>query len=602
MNKDLAGLGPRARLKDIARAIKLHAESRSLYDVNLPRSDLYVLLASDIDCIEHEVARLRAQLNASSPSHMIPPDIWMNIFHHLAALMPHSYGYQDCGGLGWIRAATHVCRYWRSVAMQDKSLWRHATEALGPEWLALMLSRSGYKPEALGLWGAKESMFLRPGAPPLCELTRLRRLCIFIGDAYGLDPRVLSLEARDIHTLKIHARTVDVFGISEGKIAPIDVTSVETLFPKLQALLIHNLPYVVPSQVFGLRSTLSQSLDTLSLTLNRWTIHSQTDVCVLTEFLRSQATLRSLTIRGYSFALSQDDIATETDDKKVHCPNLKSLLLEIEEDESALAILARLSFPHDAKVAIRTTSPVREEPSKAFESFQRRMLGSDSPMSNMRAAIWCRLDSRPWFKAQIRAPRHAHERPAVGLFMYRRGSAARLLTSFGKSPCDGDRADFELVFECRQIDGVPELNSIVPFASFRDVRFMSILSTDGKPSVVDYKRGWKPLFEVAQYLEWLRVDGSAVGRLLLDACCEKPGSCRSALGSVKELVMLDISSLARWWIPMCSLKDLLLHDDFSLEAITVEEDMFERATKIFGDSLDVHREADMRQLYFDSKL
>ena len=57
--------------------------------------------------------------NALAPISLLPPEVLALIFHFLSFEEPPCSGKQN---LGWIRA-THVCHFWRHVALGDSSLW-----------------------------------------------------------------------------------------------------------------------------------------------------------------------------------------------------------------------------------------------------------------------------------------------------------------------------------------------------------------------------------------------------------------------------------------------------------------------------------------------
>ena len=57
--------------------------------------------------------------NTLAPVFVLPPEVLARVFHFLSLEEPPFSGKQN---LGWIRA-THVCRFWREVALGDSSLW-----------------------------------------------------------------------------------------------------------------------------------------------------------------------------------------------------------------------------------------------------------------------------------------------------------------------------------------------------------------------------------------------------------------------------------------------------------------------------------------------
>jgi F-box-like len=85
----------------------------------------------------------------TAPIFRLPPELLARIFHFLALTEP---SWSSPGELGWIRA-THVCRYWRQVALEDSLLW--ATISGVPQskrWISEMLARAKCAPLAIDLF------------------------------------------------------------------------------------------------------------------------------------------------------------------------------------------------------------------------------------------------------------------------------------------------------------------------------------------------------------------------------------------------------------------------------------------------------------------
>ncbi|KAI0059864.1 hypothetical protein BV25DRAFT_1787573, partial [Artomyces pyxidatus] len=67
-------------------------------------------------------------IHSSSP----PPDFWQR------KISPE-----------WISSTTHICRYWRQVALASPALWTDIAFDLGPRWLEEMVARSKAAPLSL---------------------------------------------------------------------------------------------------------------------------------------------------------------------------------------------------------------------------------------------------------------------------------------------------------------------------------------------------------------------------------------------------------------------------------------------------------------------
>ena len=76
-------------------------------------------LDNEIDAAIQFTRSLRTRRNALVPISLLPPEILVRVFHFLVL---KEYPLSRKGGVGWIRV-THVCRYWRQVALDDSSLW-----------------------------------------------------------------------------------------------------------------------------------------------------------------------------------------------------------------------------------------------------------------------------------------------------------------------------------------------------------------------------------------------------------------------------------------------------------------------------------------------
>lgn len=111
-------------------------------------------------------------------------------------------------GLGWI-TATHVCRYWRQVALADPNLWRTIVFDLGAEWAEEMLARSkatlifysrdlSFQPRISRRRSLDDEVTLRK------HLSHVRRL-VLSGSPESLEPavRALTTPAPHIESLEL---------------------------------------------------------------------------------------------------------------------------------------------------------------------------------------------------------------------------------------------------------------------------------------------------------------------------------------------------------------------------------------------------------------
>ncbi len=93
-----------------------------------------------------------------SPISCLLPEILVLIFAFLVHAKPTVSSAGDIpegisrpqARLGWI-AVTHVCSFWRQIALKHRILWTHHRFNLGPEWTMEMLCRAGDAPLELTL-------------------------------------------------------------------------------------------------------------------------------------------------------------------------------------------------------------------------------------------------------------------------------------------------------------------------------------------------------------------------------------------------------------------------------------------------------------------
>ncbi|KAF6746073.1 hypothetical protein DFP72DRAFT_823428, partial [Ephemerocybe angulata] len=72
----------------------------------------------------------------------LSPDIMIEVFHlHAAMALPTAY-HPNGPQRPWIDV-THVCQYWRAVALSSPGLWTHVSSYSHPELARLSLARSG---------------------------------------------------------------------------------------------------------------------------------------------------------------------------------------------------------------------------------------------------------------------------------------------------------------------------------------------------------------------------------------------------------------------------------------------------------------------------
>jgi hypothetical protein len=92
-----------------------------------------------VDATRQLLLSMLARRNVLSPISLLSPNVLAQVFYFLSLEEPAFFGEQN---LGWIRA-THVCRFWRQVALGDSSLWaRISGIPTNTTWSSEMLARA----------------------------------------------------------------------------------------------------------------------------------------------------------------------------------------------------------------------------------------------------------------------------------------------------------------------------------------------------------------------------------------------------------------------------------------------------------------------------
>ena len=92
-----------------------------------------------IDAARQFLCSLLTRRNSLMPISVLPPEILARVFHFLVLQDPPL---SERRNLGWARA-THVCRHWRQVALDDSSLWAKIWGVpRNRKWISEMLARA----------------------------------------------------------------------------------------------------------------------------------------------------------------------------------------------------------------------------------------------------------------------------------------------------------------------------------------------------------------------------------------------------------------------------------------------------------------------------
>jgi len=138
------------------------------------RAAAFSSINKEIGAARWLVQSLLSRRNSLAPISTLPPELLARIFRFFIL--------EDLGRFGvpmefWFKA-THVCRHWRQVALDDSSLWARitVTESSSFHWVLAMLVRSRNAPLDINLMGEPSPRLLSK-VPPHIFHTRQLRLC-----------------------------------------------------------------------------------------------------------------------------------------------------------------------------------------------------------------------------------------------------------------------------------------------------------------------------------------------------------------------------------------------------------------------------------------
>jgi F-box-like len=144
---------------------------RSSIQSSSTRSAAISSVDEEIRASRLHVLSLLTRRNALMPIFLLPPELLARIFHFFALVEP---SWSSPGELGWIRA-THVCRYWRQVALEDSSLW--ATISGVPRskrWIGEVLARAKCALLAIDICGPNREILSLFSS----RFSHIRELCL----------------------------------------------------------------------------------------------------------------------------------------------------------------------------------------------------------------------------------------------------------------------------------------------------------------------------------------------------------------------------------------------------------------------------------------
>ncbi|KAG2343997.1 hypothetical protein BDR05DRAFT_1059259 [Suillus weaverae] len=279
---------------------------------------------------------LRSRSNGRVPVSRLPDEILLMVFKHFEE-EKRLNGYDsdddevmtdDIGDAPACLVVTHVCRYWRKVALECPTLWTFISST-PPPWLDVMLERSQKAP--LVVIYTPFSISLLDGCMDkvLSHLPRIKHLELrAFSYAVGHVMDLLSSQP---------APMLEKFKLILYSSLPTTVSTSNTIFqgqaPLLRHLEVDNCDRTWSSCIFG-------GLRTLRV--------GRTPLPDLLSALRCMPTLEQLTLQS-GLSRSLQPILFN----KVPLAWLKSIALDGVSLQNAVSLLAHLALPVDVKIALK---------------------------------------------------------------------------------------------------------------------------------------------------------------------------------------------------------------------------------------------------------
>ena len=285
--------------------------------------------------------KLLAHAHDSSVSRLLP-EILVLIFAFLAEVSPTTNSSGDApegigrpqGRLGWI-IVTHVCSFWRQVALDHRTLWTHHRFDLGLEWTAEMLRRAGDAP--LKLTFSEEFV---PFPPSQSDAATVISRLLYRVSALTVEEGALTLRVLD--SLASPAPLLDSLRITSSQLALLPQSLFSGNVPKLRNLHLGNVfPPWATAAFTGLKR--------LCVAIDRHMEVSHIPTYPeLFDSLQSMPQLEVLALRG---CLPLGPFPHSLVDQMTEVPKLQHLCLD-GHTFGCRQILEHLHFPPEAAVLL----------------------------------------------------------------------------------------------------------------------------------------------------------------------------------------------------------------------------------------------------------
>ncbi|KAI9447800.1 hypothetical protein H4582DRAFT_1896487 [Lactarius indigo] len=236
--------------------------------------------------------------------------------------------------LGWI-TVTHVCSFWRHVALDHRTLWTHHRFDLGPEWTTEMLRRAGDAPLELTL-----SEEVVPFPPSNSDAATVISQLFHRVSALTIKERAFTPPVLD--SLASPAPLLDTLSITSGQLALLPQSHFSGNAPRLRDLYLSN---VLPTWTTAAFTRLKRLCVVLDRQMDTSHVPTYPE---LFDTLQSMPHLEVLMLRG---CLPLGLFPHSLGDRTVQVPNLQHLFLD-GHTFGCHQILKHLNFPREAVVSV----------------------------------------------------------------------------------------------------------------------------------------------------------------------------------------------------------------------------------------------------------
>ncbi|KAH9173443.1 hypothetical protein EDB89DRAFT_730392 [Lactarius sanguifluus] len=274
-----------------------------------------------------------------SPVSRLLSDILVLIFAFLVEADPTTSSAGEGFGppqvrLGWI-TVTHVCSFWRQVALDHRTLWTHHRFDLSLEWTAEMLRRAGDAPLELTLSEQFVPFPPSKGDAPTVISQLLHRV-----SALTIEERAVTLPVLD--SLTSPAPLLDTLSITSSQLALLPQSLISANAPKLRDLYLRN---VLPAWTTAIFTGLKRLCVVLDRHMDASHVPTYPE---LFDTLHSMPHLEVLMLRG---CLPLGPFPHFLGDRMIQVPNLQHLFLA-GHTFGCHQILKHLIFPREAVVSV----------------------------------------------------------------------------------------------------------------------------------------------------------------------------------------------------------------------------------------------------------